>query len=139
MPCQRIHQCTLMFSSGPATGPYACAGGRQLQDAQATAPSAADMQMQQGMAPGPAPAEPMANILFTVSAPRAVLTGSALTLMDVSPIVQFYTTESKAGVYLTGAALGLLAVQYSTPQERATVPGECLIPGLVLTCGMQQM
>ena len=69
------------------------------------APSAADMHMQQGMALGPAPAEPMANILFTVSAPRAVLTGSALTLMDVSPVVQFYTTEAKAGVYLTGVDL----------------------------------
>ena len=60
--------------------------------------------MPQGMAPGPAPAEPTANILFTVSAPRAVLTGSALTLMGVSPVVQFYTSESKAGVYTTGVA-----------------------------------
>ena len=67
---------------------------------------------QQGMAPGPAPAESMANILFTVSAPRAVLTGSALTLMDVSPVVQFYTTEAKAGVYLTG--VGLPCSQCST-------------------------
>ena len=81
-------------------GSFRRAGGRQLQDAQT----------QQGIAPGPAPAEPAANILFTVSAPRAVLTASALTLMNVSPVVQFYTSQSKAGVYTTGMALCLLTV-----------------------------
>ena len=103
-----MRPCSLPVTAVPRrwaslTGSFGRAGGRQLQDAQAAAPSAANTQMQQGMAPGPAPAEPMANILFTVSAPRAVLTGSALTLMDVSPVVQFYTSESKAGVYTTGA------------------------------------
>ncbi|KAK9821975.1 hypothetical protein WJX81_008402 [Elliptochloris bilobata] len=84
-----------------AAGAHA-SGGRQLQDAQAAAPSAAGMHTQQGMAPGPAPSEPMADILFTISAPRAVLTADALTLMDVASVVQFYTSESKAGVYSTG-------------------------------------
>jgi hypothetical protein len=64
------------------------AAGRQLLAANATAA---------------APTEPPANILFTVSATRATLTADALRLTNVAPVVQFYTSNSNAGVYRTGA------------------------------------
>ncbi len=38
-----------------------------------------------------------------MSAPRATLTADALRLTNVAPVVQFYTSNSNAGVYRTGA------------------------------------
>ena len=64
------------------------AAGRQLLAANATAAAST---------------EPPANILFTVSATRATLTADALRLVNVASVVQFYTSNSNAGVYPTGA------------------------------------
>ena len=57
-----------------------------------------------GMAPGPAPMEPVADILFTVTASRAHLTADALVLTGVAPVVSYYTSEAQAGVYVTGVS-----------------------------------
>ena len=45
----------------------------------------------------------MADILFMLAAPRAVLTADQLTLKPASPLVTFYSTGSQTGVYKTGA------------------------------------
>ena len=45
----------------------------------------------------------MADILFTLSAPRAVLTDSQLMLKPVSPVVTFTSSGSHSGTYTTGA------------------------------------
>ena len=71
-----------------------CAGTRQLLDApMASAPAG------QGMAPGPAPMEPMADILFIVTSPHAMLTANALVLTSVAKVVTYYTNEGQAGLY----------------------------------------
>ena len=57
-----------------------------------------------GMAPAPAPGQqgPVADILFTLAAPRAVLATDTLTLKPASPLVTFYSTGSQTGVYTLG-------------------------------------
>ena len=69
-------------------------------------------------APGPAGAEPPANLLFTVSAPRAVLTAGVLELQNVASEVLFHTERGDTGVFATGPA------HSSCP--RATAPALCL-------------
>ena len=56
-------------------------------------------------APGPAPSEASADIVFTVTAQAAVLTSSSLTLTNVPAVVQSFSYESKTGIYTTGAPL----------------------------------
>ena len=75
-----------------------CTGGRQLlQAAPALAPS------DQSVAPGPSPAEPTADILFTLTAAGARLTADKLELLQVAPVVASFTSQSKAVAYTTGA------------------------------------
>ena len=45
----------------------------------------------------------MADLLFMLSAPRAVLAADKLTLKPASPLVTFYSAGSQTGVYTTGA------------------------------------
>ena len=54
-------------------------------------------------APAPVPSEAPADILFTVTAPAAVLTSGSLTLTNVPAVVQSFSYESKTGIYTTGA------------------------------------
>ena len=60
----------------------------------APAPSALG---QQAPAPGPAASAPKADILFAVSATRAVLTASALELTHVAPEVLFLRHQRRRG------------------------------------------
>ena len=56
------------------------------------------------LAPGPAaPQQPPADILFTLTAERAVLTADALTLTRVAALATFYTARGAAGIEPTGA------------------------------------
>ena len=95
-------------------GSHCCAGTRQLLDAPMASAPVGMPAHTQGMAPGPAPVEPTADILFTITAPRARLTADALVLAGVAPLVTYYTNEGQAGVYTTGKeaqqiiALGVL-------------------------------
>ena len=59
---------------------------------------------QQALALGPAAPAPTADILFALSATRAVLTANALELTDVAPEVLFYTPKGNTGVFTMGAA-----------------------------------
>lgn len=72
------------------------------------------------MAPAPAPTPSSeapidpdtipADMLFTVSSPRATLTADTLELSDVT-VVQSFTREAKADVYTAGAhALKIIPV-----------------------------
>ena len=80
-------------------------GGRQLlQAAPALAPSNQQAASgSQGAAPGPGPAEPTADILFTLTAAGARLSADKLELLQVAPVTTFFTTQSKAGAYMTSA------------------------------------
>lgn len=49
-------------------------------------------------------AEAPANLLFTVSAPRAVLTAGMLELESVASEVLFHTARGDTGVFTTGPA-----------------------------------
>ena len=52
------------------------------------------------LAPGPAAAQqPLADILFTLTAERALLTANALTLRPVAALATSHTARSAAGVH----------------------------------------
>lgn len=83
---------------------YPRTGGRQLlQAAPALAPSGQAASGSQGAAPGPGPAEPSADVLFTLTAAGARLTADELELLQVAPVTTFFMTQSKAGAYRTSA------------------------------------
>lgn len=62
-------------------------------------------------APGPAGPEAPANLLFTVSAPRAVLTAGVLQLENVASEVLFHTERGDTGVFATGPAQLLFEIR----------------------------
>ena len=56
------------------------------------------------LAPGPAAAQqPAADILFTLTAERAVLTADSLTLSPVAALATFHTARGAAGIEPTSA------------------------------------
>ena len=76
------------------------AGGRQLRDAAvAAAPSS------MAGAPGPSAGKPPADILFTITGSRAVLTADTLTVSGVAPVALHTTSGQGAGATPVGARL----------------------------------
>ena len=82
--------------------PRSCAGSRQLLAAQ-VAPAGPPAVDSAALAPGPAAPAPLADVLFTLTAPSAELSADALVLRDVAPVVQSFTRKAQTGVYRTGA------------------------------------
>ena len=83
---------------------FCYAGARQLlADSQEAAPYGSDDRVA-SLAPDPAaPQQPLADILFTLTAARAVLTAYALTLSPVAALATFHTARGAAGIEPTSA------------------------------------
>ena len=56
-------------------------------------------------APGPSAGKPPADILFTITSSRAVLTADTLTLSGVAPVALHTTTGQGAGITPVGMQL----------------------------------
>lgn len=83
-----------------ATG-VSAAGSRQLR-AMHMAPVGAPMGSGlPSAAPAPAPFEPPADIVFTLTAPSAVLKSDSLTLNNVAAVVQSFSHGAKTSIYKT--------------------------------------
>ena len=54
------------------------------------------------LASAPGPTAPMADVVFMLETPRAVLTADRLELQQAGPLVTSYSSGSQTGVYSLG-------------------------------------